>query len=199
MSKKQKQAGVKGLIIGIVLICLVLGYYFYLSNRTNKDKQEDDVEITAVQEVLMRDLDTNYPPTPREVLNYFAQIAQCLHNETYTETEFQELAFKIQMLYDSELVANKTQEQYLSDLKWDIEQFQKQDIVISSYYLSSSTDVEEYKKDGDKWARLYCTFTLRKGTQLSTTQEVFLLRKDEDGHWKIYGWKLAEEGEITDK
>lgn len=193
MSKKRNQTGVKGLIIGIILICLVLGYYYYLSNRTTENKQEDDGRMTEVQEVLLRNLDTNYPPTPREVINYYAQIAQCLYNETYTEEEFQELALKIQMLYDNELIANKTQEQYLNDLKWDIEQFEEQEIVISSYSLSSSTDVEEYKKDGYSWAKLYCTFNLRKGTYLSSAQEILLLRKDEDGHWKIYGWKLAEE------
>lgn len=193
MNRKRNQAGVKGLIIGVILICLVLGYYYYLSNRASENKQEDDVQVTAVQKVLMRNLDTNYPPTPREVIKYYAQIAQCLHNETYTEEEFQNLALKIQMLYDDELIANKTQEQYLSDLKRDIEQFNEQEIVISSYSLSSSTDVDEYKKDGYNWATLYCTFTLRQGTQLDYSEELFLLRKDEEGHWKIYGWKLADE------
>lgn len=195
MGNKQKQAGIRGLIIGIVLVCLVLGYYFYLSNRRHKENQEESVKVTAVQEALMRNLDINYPPTPREVLKYYCQIAQCFHNETYTEEEFQELAFKIQQLYDDELVANKTQDQYLSDLKWDVGQFADQEIVISSYSVSSSTDVEEFKQDGYSWAKLYGSFTLRKGTKLSTTQEIFLLRKDESGHWKIYGWELSgEEG-----
>lgn len=194
MSRKGSRAGLRGLIIGVILICLILGYYFYLSNRASRDEQEDVVQVSAVQEVLMRNLDTNYPPTPREVVKYYAQIAQCLHNETYTEEEFQELALQIQMLYDEELITNKTQDQYLSDLKWDVEQFKEQEITISSYSPSSSTDVE-YKNDDYSWAKLYCTFTLRQGAQLNYSEEVFLLRKDEDEHWKIYGWKLADEEE----
>ncbi len=198
MGRKQTQNGVKGLIIAIVLICLVLGYYFYLSNKASREEQEEAAELSAVQEVLMRDLDTDYPPTPREVIKYYDKLAQCLYNETYTDEEFQKLAVQIQLLYDDELVRNKTQEQYLGDLQWDIEQFRKEEIVISSYSMSSSTDVEEYKKDGYSWAKLYGSFTLRKGTQLSTAREVFLLRKDEDGHWKIYGWKKAEGEGKTD-
>ena len=193
MGKKQKQTGVKGLIIGIILVCLVLGYYFYLSQRAEADRQEEVVKVSAVQEVLLRNLDTNYPPTPREVIKFYCQIAQCLHNETYSDEEFKELAFKIQMLYDEELVANKMQEQYLLDLQNDIAEFADQDIVISSYQYSSSTDVVEFKQDGYSWARLYVTFNLRKGTQLSSVQETFLLRKDDAGHWKIYGWELTDQ------
>ena len=193
MSKKKNQNAAKGLIIGIILICLVLGYYYYLSNRGAKNRQEDDVKLTVVQEILMRNLDTYYPPTPREVVKYYGEIAQCLHNETYTEKEFQDLALKIQLLYDDELIENKTREQYLADLKNDIEQFKAQKVVISSFSLSSSTDVEEFSQDGYSWAELYCTFSLRQGTQLSSSKEVFLLRKDGIGHWKIYGWKIAEE------
>lgn len=193
MRKQQKQSGVKVLIVGIVLVCLVLGYYFYLSQKAAAQRQENEVKITEVQNVLLRNLDTNYPPTPREVLKYYCQMAQCLYNETYTDEEFKELAVKIQTLYDVELVANMTQDQYLQNLKWDIEQFAKEKIVISSYTLSAATDVDEFKRDGYSWAKLYCTFTLRKGTYLSSAQEIFLLRKDEENHWKIYGWQMAEQ------
>ena len=99
------------------------------------------------------------------------------------------------MLYDEELIANNMQEQYILDLKSDIEEFSSQGIVISSYQYTSSTDVEEFKQDGYSWARLYVTFNLRKGTQLTSTKEIFLLRKDEAGHWKIYGWELADQAD----
>ena len=45
--------------------------------------------------------------------------------------------------------------------------------------------------DGYDWAKLYFTFNLRQGTNRTTSEEVFLLRKDEDGRWKIYGWKTV--------
>lgn len=193
---KGKGGLIKGVVVGIVLICLVGGYYYYLTNRTpDKSREEKDVKVTAVQETLMRDLDKNYPPTPREVVKYFGQISQCLVGETCTDEEFEELALQAQRLYDDELIANKTQQQYLDDLKWDINNFKDQEIVISSYSPSSSVDVEEFSRDGYKWAKLYCNFSLRKGTYIETNEEVFLLRRDEDGHWKIYGWQPVEKTE----
>lgn len=190
---KKTQGGVKALIIGIILMCLVLGYYYYLSNKKEDVKEETSVTLTAVQEVLMKNLDSNYPPSPREVLKYYGELAQCLHNETYSDEEFLQLAVQAQKLYDDELIANQTQDQYIQDLQWDINNMKQQEIVISSYTPASSTDVDYFDADGYSWAKLNLTFTLRQGTALNMTEEVFLLRKDEEGHWKIYGWKLAED------
>ena len=192
----KKQSGlIKGVIVGVVLICLVGGYYYYLTNKRADKSSEEVVEATVVQEVLMRDLDKNYPPTPREVVKYFGDLAQCMIGETYSDEEFEKLALQAQRLYDAELIANKTQQQYLDDLKWDLNTFKEEEIVISSYSPSSSVDVEEFSRDGYKWAKLYCNFSLRKGTYIESNEEVFLLRKDEDGHWKIYGWQPVENNE----
>lgn len=190
---KKTQGGVKALIIGIILLCLVLGYYYYLSNKDAGVKDESEVTVTAVQDALMKNLDNNYPPSPREVLKYYGELVQCLHNEEYSEEEFLQLAMQIQRLYDDELVANQTQEQYIQSLTWDINNMKDKEVVISSYSLSSSTDVERFEMDGYSWAKLNMTFTLRQGKGLDVTEEVFLLRKDAEGHWKIYGWKLAED------
>lgn len=190
--KKAKSEGYKVVIIGLILILLVGGYYFYLSNKNHKT-EEEPVKITAVQEALLYNFDRNYPPTPKEVVKLYGKMTQCFYNEEYTDEEFKELALKIENLYDDELIANKTQDQYLQDLKWDINNFKEQEIVISSCAVSSSADVDYYSVGENEFARLYCTFNLRKGTTLGSVEEVFLLRKDQKGHWKIYGFKLAND------
>ncbi len=192
--KGAKGSTVKVVIIGIILVCIVIGYYYYLSNKEKKDTDEVQ-KATAVQAALSYNFEKNYPPTPKEVVNLYGQITQCLHNETYTDQEFEKLALKIQNLYDEELIANKTRNQYFEDLKWDIKNVREQEIVISSYAAGASTDVEYYSMDGYSFAKIPCTFTMRKGTFLEVTDEIFLLRKDADGHWKIYGWTLDEEEE----
>lgn len=195
--KGQNANGIKVLIIGIILICLVTGYYYYLSNKRQRAAEEAPAKATAVQEALLYNFERNYPPTPKEVVKLYGQISQCFYNEEYTEEEFVQLALQIRNLYDDELIAAKTENQYIEDLRWDVSQMRDQGIVISSYATSASTDVEEYTKGGFKWAKLYCSFTLRKGTSVGSTNEIFLLRKDDEGHWKIYGFKLADEEETA--
>lgn len=185
---------IKIVIIAVFLAALVLGYYFYLSQKTGKEAAEEVVQITAVQSVLMKDLERNYPPTPKEVLRYYCQITQCFYNEEYSEEELLELAAKIQELYDDELVANKSQEDYLNDLKTEIADMKQNQYTITGYEISASTDVEYFVEDGRSCARMYCTFNLKQAGATGTTasMEQFVLRQDEDEHWKILGWELVE-------
>lgn len=191
--------GTKGIIILVMMMVLVIGYFYYLSNRTvssdNKTATVNTEKISPVATVLLRNLDINYPATPKEVVKYYAELTKVLYNEEYTDEEFQALAVKIQQLYDPELVANKEQSEYLQDLKDEIEAFHTNKWTISTYWTSSSTDVERFTEDGYEFARLYCTFTIRQSGGSGSSNEVFLLRKDENEHWKIYGWKLVQKFE----
>ena len=190
--RRKKGSGIKILIIGLILIVIVLGYYYYLSNKSRGKSEEGTQELTAVQEILLHNFDRTYPPTPKEVVRYFGEITQCFYNETYSEEEFLALAEQIQKLYDEELIANKTQEQYIEDLRSDVEEMKGLSMEVASFSTSSSADVKTFRQDGYEWARLYCTFIIKQGTQREQSNEVFILRKDGDGHWKIYGWALAD-------
>ena len=171
--------------------CVLLAYYL-INVRIEKSKPEDYVQLTAIQEVLSRNLDTNYPQTPKEVIKYYSEITKCFYNEEHTEEELYALAMQAQKLYDHDLVANKTEDQYLQDLKSEIQTFKEKDYYISSYGTSSSTDVYDFTEDGYKFSRLYCTYNIRVGTVIQPIEEIFLLRMDLEGHWKIYGWDLVE-------
>ena len=186
----------KGAVIFIILVVLVVGYFYYLSNRPVSQPEEVAPEadvMTAVQQVLARDLEINYPPTPREVLKYYSEITQCFYNEELTEEDLYALGMKARELYDAELAANQTEADYIDSLKFDIQDFKNKKRTIASFNPSSSLDVETFSEDGYEWARLYCNYGIKQGELLYNSNMVFLLRKDESGHYKIFGWQLAKE------
>lgn len=190
----KRSGSVKILIIVIILAAIVLGYFYYLGHQGRK-QTEEAVAATVVQSVLLRDLEHNYPPTPKEVVKYYSEITECFYNEEYSDEELTQLATKIQLLYDAELVANKSQDQYMQDLKNEIVDMKKNKYTIASYEVSSSTDVEYFTQDEYSCARLYCTYYLRQpssGTRVASLER-FVLRQDQDGHWKILGWELVED------
>lgn len=185
--------GIKGMILLVVLVCLVLGYYFYLSNRDVPETEMTDAEImTMTQRALARNLETNYPPSPREVVKYFSEITQCFYNEEHSEEELKALGLQMRGIYDDELIANQTEEEYLDLLQKDIDEYKANDRTISAYSPSSSVDVENFSQDGYEWARLYCVYDIKQDSLLYQTTLCFILRKDENDHYKIYGWKKAD-------
>ena len=193
MSQRGRRA-IKGILIGLVLIALVVGYYFYLSNRKPKEAAEDtETTVSAVQKLLLKNIDADYPPTPREVLKLYSDITVCFYSEDYTDEELTQLALQIEKLYDEELIANNTPDQYQKNLRWDIKTMKDKNLRVTSYSVASATDVDYFDAGGRSWARLSCTYTIRSGKEAGLAREIFLLRKDDMGHWKIYGWEAAKE------
>lgn len=184
------------ILIVVLFVSAILGLFIYVNNKPQSGSVEDDVVISNVDNVVLRNLDINYPPTPKEVLKYYSEITMCFYEENLSEEDLVRLAQTARKLYDAELCADMTEEEYLVSLREDILEFDSLGIVVSGYTVSASTDVEEFVVDGRECARLYVTYRLRQGTEYIYSNEVFILRKDENGHWKILGWELLEEEEV---
>lgn len=185
---------IKKVLVGVTVVLMLAVFVFGAFVLSNKKKgeefREQEVDVSRVKEVVLQDISRNYPPTPKEVLKFYSEITCCFYDENITEEDLNALADKARELYDSELLANQTREEYIEKLKEDVLYFQSQGLVISGYSVSASADVETWKEDGSSWARLYATYRLRQGTEYLYSNEVFILRKDSDGHWKIFGFEL---------
>ena len=182
----------KGVFVVLVLAGLIIAYSVHISNKTRGKEEDGAVKASVVTEILDRNLNTNYPQTPKEVIKYFSEITQCYYNEEYTDEELVALADQMLRLYDPELAGFKSHDDYIADLKDDIAEYKFNNYTISSFAPSASTDVEYFSEDGCDWARIWCVYTIKSGKNYKPIQEVFILRKDEKSHWRIFGWKLVE-------
>lgn len=188
-----KKGGIKVLIIAVVLACMLVGYYFYLNNKSSDIKE--DKAISAVENAMLRNLDRDYPPSPKEVVKYYAEITKCFYEGGYSDEQLSELAKKSRELFDDELKQEQTEEEYLRSLKFDIDGYKDKNIVISSFSTSTSVDVDYWNEENRDYARLYCMYNIRQGSVMTGSNHEFILRKDDEGHWKILGFKLASDNE----
>lgn len=192
---------VKASIWMIIIVVLIGGYYYYLSTRNEKansikaTEEKITEEMTPVQELLAMSKYKEYPTTPVQVVKYYNEITSCFYNESYSEDELEKLALLSRTLLDPELVANQSDDDYLSSLKDQIEIFKTGNITIYSSQLTPSTDVEYFEHNGDTCAKLYCMYTLKSGTFYQSSREVYILRKDIEGHWRIFGFDMAVDSE----
>lgn len=177
-------------IIFICIIVAIVGAYAYVANRNHESAAE--VSMSPVQTALARNLSLTYPSTPKEVLKYYNELLKCLYNEGCSSDEIDALGLKARELYDDELLEANELGAYLINLHQDVKTYTDNKRRISSAALPSSTEVEYFEADGFSFAKLTCLYTIREGSSAYPLNMVYLLRRDDSKHWKIYGWEDSE-------
>lgn len=185
------------IVVAVVLIGVIVGGYYFFTNQ-KRTSVEELVELTEVQEVITKDLDANYPATPREVVKYYNRIISCFYNESYTDDELYALGDQARKLFDEELLGNNPRDDYFAALKEDIEDYHDRDRTIVSSTVCDSNDVNFQTVDGDECAYVTSSYFVAEGKLYSRTYQMYVLRKDEDGNWKILVFYQIE-GDSSDE
>ena len=176
-------------LISMVAIAAVVCCFAFLSGKTRQTGA--DPAMNAVQKVLSRDMQNDYPSTVKEVAKYYTEIQRCLYNEEYTKEELAQLCSRTRELYDQELLQINSEEHHLSQLSSEVEAFRTRKCQVVSISVAQSTNVDYFEEDGYSFARILCRYTIREDGEPGESQIIFLMRKDKDRHWKIYGWDQA--------
>lgn len=182
-------------VIIILLIVAVVGYYAYLSGKSRAERAQ--AAMTFVESTLSRNLDTYYPSTPKEVVKYFNDIQKCFFNEECTEEELDALIGKLRELFDEELLEQNSLETQSLLLKKEIQEYKEKNRKITNISIASSANVIFDTVDGRECAKLHCGYNVMEGSNNNPITQVFLLRKDSDRKWRIYGWKLQDDFQET--
>lgn len=194
--KKKKNGSLRVILCFAIIAVIVLVYYNHTAKKADTmEREEETTASSKVQDVLLRNLSTDYPPSPKEVVKFYSEISQCLYSEKYSDEELGEMADQQIAMFDSDLAANNPRDKYIVNLKSEVASMKEQGVVIYGYTPSSSTDVDYFTKDGRECARLYCSYSMSCKQKLISTKEIYVLRKDDDGHWKIYGWQKVPQNQ----
>lgn len=178
-----------GISIGIIILVIAMvGGYAYLSNRRREMKQSE-TGMGLVQSTLSRNLSSDYPATPKEVMKYYNDFMRCFYDTDCSDEELRELGLKVRELYDSELLEINDEDTYMQRLMEDIKAFRDKKRKITSFTVPASTNVNTYTADGYSFAKLTCSYNIVENGMSTLIKTVYLLRRDEDKHWKIYGWQ----------
>lgn len=174
----------KSIIIVVICAILCLGYFYYLSNR-NADKEE---ELSEVEMVISKDLEKSYPQTPREVVKFYNRILKCYYNEEYTEAQLEQLVDQVILLMDEELKEKNPREQFIANVKADIKAFQEEKKQMSGIQLAGTDDIEKKTIEGREYAYVQSSYYIKSEKSGARASQTYILRKDEDGNWKILGF-----------
>ena len=196
--KKKSPAGT------IIFLCLfaavVVGGFLMLTRNKDKGTAEIPAESSETDILIKKDLIFDYPATPREVLKLYCRITMCLYNEDLTDTQRKKLVGQLRGLYSSELLAINPEDEQISLLKGDREEYKKANKTIFQYKISKADDIRYIDSKGGKTAIVQMVFTTKAGGNLDRVFEEFSLIRDDNDHWKIMGWqKMENELNIEDE
>ena len=184
----------KTVFIFTILIALGVGYYYYLANKDAK-KDATDYAANAGSEtnlLISRDILKSYPESPKELVELNVRINKAFYEPKNTEEQTEALGRQVRLLWDDELLALHPEEKYMQDLKADIEKFRSVNAKISSYAIQSATKTKYTTKDGKQYASIIGVYYIRENNEIKNSYTRFMMRKNEEGKWKILYWELVD-------
>lgn len=179
---------------------LLLAAFIMLNQREdNSIFSKDEKPNTEAQSILAKDVDRNYPATQREVVRLFARISRCYHNETISEDEFRGLVEMQRKLFDEEFLANNPLDTFTNNLAAEIDAAKGRKYQMTTWRVQKQSSAVNWQDGDNYFSSIIASFIMNeKEVGYTRTYEEFLLREDEDGRWKIVGWRLTDPIEIED-
>lgn len=202
--KTKKKAS--DIILGGVVVLIVIGFIVgvlwvflrFFDGNEDSGETEETVSLTEVEKTINKNLDIRYPETPTAVVKLYGSITKGVHSEDVTDEQIEELIGQMRKLFDEALLDNNEYNQHLKRLKEEIELYKEEKTSIVRYAVEDLNDIKYYVDDaGVDCTKVKITYSLKQNSEWMKQTEQVILKKDEEGLWKIFGWEKAvsEEGE----
>ena len=190
-TEKKSGSVLKKVLIGLVMLALIVGFYFAISSRNNgRSGAEEEAQLKSGEELLRKNLEQDYPLTPTAVVSYYSDLLLAYYNDDCSDSMREDLMNQSRLLYDDELLENNSEASQLRALQADVADYEKNKRQIINFTVCDTGDIKYGKLDGAEVALAAVSYRVREKKDLGDVEEEFFLRKDEEGRWKILGWQL---------
>ena len=186
-------------ILAIVIVAAICTA-FYIVNNNSKKESAKEAELTEIQKITTRNMEKDYPATPREVIKFYNRIVKCYYGRQYSDDELEQLADQALSMFDDDLLKKNEKESYIESVKSDAAQYEEDNKSISQTDVCDSNDVKYMTDNGDDIAYVTASYFIKNGSSYTKTYQDYVLRKDGDGDWKILTfYKIEGESSESDE
>lgn len=184
----------KTIIIGIACICLILvGFFFFTKENTTTEKN-----LTEIEKLIVRDLEEDYPKTPREVVKFYNRIIISYYGGEAKNNQLEKLADQTLQLLDEDLLIVNPRDEYIDSVLAEVKEYKKLNKRVVSADVCDSKDViyvddvKEGTTEVDKLAYVNTSYFTNTDGEFAYSYQQFVLRQDDDGKWKILSFYKVE-------
>ena len=186
-------------ILAIVIVAAICTA-FYIVNNNSKKESAKEAELTEIQKITTRNMEKDYPATPREVIKFYNRIIKCYYGRQSSDDELEQLADQALSMFDDDLLKKNEKESYIESVKSDAAQYEEDNKSISQTDVCDSNDVKYMTDNGDDIAYVTASYFIKNGSSYTKTYQEYVLRKDGDGDWKILTfYKIEGESSESDE
>ena len=186
-------------ILAIVIVAAICTA-FYIVNNNSKKESAKEAELTEIQKITTRNMEKDYPATPREVIKFYNRIIKCYYGRQYSDDELEQLADQALSMFDDDLLKKNEKESYIESVKSNAAQYEEDNKSISQTDVCDSNDVKYMTDNGDDIAYVTASYFIKNGSSYTKTYQEYVLRKDGDGDWKILTfYKIEGESSESDE
>ena len=108
------------------------------------------------------------------------------------------MVLQMRLLCDDEFLEANPVMSHVESMKKEISDAQKNDYYMVRYEVDKLSSAQEWTSGEDTFSSIYVCITMNKDGKIEKTYEEFLLREDERERWKIVGWRLTNEKDMSD-
>ena len=180
----------KPLILAVVTLLIIVAYY--CCSKIERDNNEKMVNKSEISKITSKDLELNYPTTPKAVVTYYSEIISTIYKIDMTDKELELVTKQMRGLFDEELLLLNTYDTYLKNLKADIAAYKAAKRYVSAFTVENGYNIEYITYKDKDYAKVDVQYFVIEDGNLKYVFEEYTLREDEDGKWKILFWELAD-------
>ena len=172
-----------GIVVAALLCVALVCSGFYLAKNHAETHSGENVQLTKVQKIIMRDLENDYPATPREVVKFYNQIITVYYGEDYTDEEFSSLVLQARQVMDKELLENNPETDYKEAVRKDVANYKERSRTIRQTSVCDTNEVLYLtdKNNGDELAYVTASYFVQEKKKFDKTYQKYVLRKDDEG------------------
>ncbi len=186
---------IRAVVLALIFAVLVVGYFFYLTRMapTRATEEAKVAEQSELERVLSADFQNNYPATPREVMKWYNRILTLYYSGEPSSRQVDQLCDQALSLMDQELKEENPRDDYIQSVKYSIGDYKEKGRKIIEYKVADTKKIKEKQVNGKRVAYVLSYYFLRDGNDYEKTYQMYALRKDRKGRYKILAFQLADE------
>ena len=172
-----------------ICVVIVLTYVGFEKKQSEKALQaEEKAEISKIDNIILKDLEEEYPASVREVVKYYYKVLQAMFNGEATDKQIVKLIDKERALFDKELLKKNEYSEFVKGRNSEINQYKKSGVKLLKFVIQDSEETKYWQNNNSEMASIKAHIYMTGKKAYKDIYQEYVLRKDSDGRWKILSW-----------